>query len=115
MDSAQAKAYAIPEASLQNPVSSFVSPSPNTFQAAVNDMPVDATTGTQLLPYGKADTAYSRDGSAYPLTVVQYAMVPTGGLADAKKAAVSTFLKTVTDTGQLYGTEPSGCPRASWR
>ncbi|MFE2727825.1 hypothetical protein [Kitasatospora sp. NPDC059327] len=105
MDSAQAKAFSLPEAALRNPAGSFVSPSTNGFQSAVGDMPTDAATGTQLLPYGVADTAFSRDTQAYPLTTVQYAMVPTGGVAD-KAAAISRFLTTVANSGQVYGMEP---------
>ncbi|MET9396181.1 hypothetical protein [Kitasatospora sp. NPDC002965] len=110
LDSAQAKAYAIPEASLKNAAGAFVSPSRDTLQSAVADMPVDPATGTQLLPYGATDSAYARDQRAYPLTTVQYAMVPTGGVPAEKAAAIGTFLKTVTDTGQLYGVEPGRLP-----
>ncbi|MFJ9951491.1 hypothetical protein [Kitasatospora sp. NPDC091207] len=110
LDSGQAKAYSLPEASLQNAAGTFVSPNLTGFQAAVADMPVDATTGTQLLPYGQPDTAYSRDQRAYPLTLVQYAMVPTGKVPAAKAASIGRFLKTVTDTGQLYGPEPGRLP-----
>ncbi|MFC5667390.1 hypothetical protein ACFP3U_31035 [Kitasatospora misakiensis] len=109
LDSAQAKAYSLPEAALLNAAGAYVSPTANAFQAAVADMPVDPATGTQLLPYGQADSGYGRDQRAYPLTVVQYAMAPTGGLGD-RTAAVTRFLKTVTDTGQLYGVEPGRLP-----
>ncbi|MEV0534312.1 hypothetical protein [Kitasatospora sp. NPDC050463] len=105
MDSAQAKAFSLPEASLRNPAGAFVQPGTNGFQAAVADMPADAATGTQLLPYGVADTAFSRDTQAYPLTTVQYAMVPTGGVAD-KAPAITRFLTTVANSGQVYGVEP---------
>ncbi|WP_327679217.1 hypothetical protein [Kitasatospora sp. NBC_00458] len=110
LDSAQAKAYAIPEASLQNAAGTFVSPTRDTIQAAVADMPLDVVTGTQQLPYGQSDTAYSRDQRAYPLAMVQYAMVPTGNLAAEKAVAVAKFLGTVADTGQMYGVEPGRLP-----
>ncbi|MER7703326.1 hypothetical protein ABTX81_10540 [Kitasatospora sp. NPDC097605] len=110
MDSGQAKAYSIPEAQLQNPAGAFVSPTLSSFQAAVSDMPVDPATGTQLLPYGESNNPYSADQRAYPLTVVQYAMVPTGKVSADKAAAVSKFLRTVTDTGQIYGPEPGRLP-----
>ncbi|RKT16657.1 hypothetical protein BX285_1004 [Streptomyces sp. 1114.5] len=106
MDTAQAKAFSLPEAALLNPAGSYVSPSTAGFQAAVADMPTDPATGVQQLPYGTPDTAFSRDPRAYPLSVVQYAMVPTGGLPAAKAAAIAQFLKTVTTDGQTYGIAP---------
>ncbi|MFJ9447764.1 hypothetical protein ACIRRH_38895 [Kitasatospora sp. NPDC101235] len=105
MDSGQAKAFSLPEAQLLNPAGQFVSPDTTGFQAAVTDMPTDPATGVQQLPYGAADTAFSRDQRAYPLTTVQYAMVPTQGLSPAKAGAVSQFLRTVTTSGQVYGFE----------
>ncbi|MBD0670781.1 hypothetical protein BU198_08670, partial [Streptomyces sp. CBMA156] len=106
MDTGQAKAFSLPEAQLLNPAGQFVSPDGSGFQAAVADMPTDPATGVQQLPYGVADTAFSRDQRAYPLTTVQYAMVPTQGLPEAKAGSVSQFLKTVTTTGQVFGFEP---------
>ncbi|MFD7449441.1 hypothetical protein [Kitasatospora sp. NPDC059827] len=106
MDTGQAKAYSLPEAQLLNPAGAFVSPGTTGFQASVADMTVDASTGVQSLPYGTADTAYSRDQRAYPLTTVQYAMVPTQGVPADKAAAITTFLRTTTSSGQVYGNEP---------
>ncbi|MFF7992317.1 hypothetical protein ACFZDG_21290 [Kitasatospora xanthocidica] len=106
MDTAQAKAFSLPEAALLNPAGTYVSPSTAGFQAAVDDMPVDPATGVQQLPYGTPDTAFSRDQRAYPLSVVQYAMVPTGGVPAAKAASIAQFLRTVTTDGQTYGLAP---------
>ncbi|MBV2152720.1 hypothetical protein [Kitasatospora sp. SUK 42] len=106
MDSGQAKAYSLPEAQLLNPAGDFVSPGTSTFQAAVADMPTDPATGVQQLPYGTPDTAFSRDQHAYPLTTVQYAMVPTQGVDTGKAASIAKFLRTVTTSGQVYGIQP---------
>ncbi|MGW6917859.1 hypothetical protein ACWGB8_29140 [Kitasatospora sp. NPDC054939] len=106
MDSGQAKAYSLPEAELLNPAGSFAGPTGSGFQAAVAAMPVDPATGTQQLPYGAADTAFARDQRAYPLTTVQYAMVPTSGVPQAKAEAIARFLRTSTTGGQVYGPEP---------
>ncbi|MFJ7909704.1 hypothetical protein [Kitasatospora sp. NPDC096204] len=106
MDTAQAKAFSLPEAALLNPAGSYVTPSTAGFQAAVADMPTDPTTGVQQLPYGTPDTAFTRDQRAYPLSYVQYAMVPTGGVPAAKAAVIARFLRTVTTTGQTYGIAP---------
>ncbi|MDH6579934.1 hypothetical protein [Kitasatospora sp. MAP5-34] len=108
MDTGQAKAYSLPEAQLENPAGSFVSPTLDSQQAAVNDMPVDPTTGTQTLPYGIAGSAFGKDAAAYPLTTVQYAMLPTQGLSTAKAGKISQFVRQVTDqgNGQVYGFQP---------
>ncbi|WP_371480275.1 hypothetical protein [Kitasatospora sp. NBC_00315] len=108
LDAGQARAFGLPEAALQNPAGAFVTPGLDSYRAAVDDMPLDALTGTQQLPYGTAGTDFAKDQRAYPLTTVQYAMAPTAGLADAKAKAVSTFLRRTTDPGggQVYGAGP---------
>ncbi|MFC9325845.1 hypothetical protein [Kitasatospora sp. NPDC057015] len=108
LDAGQATAFAMPEAALRNPAGDFVTPSLGSFQAALADMPVDPLTGTQQLPYGVSGTDFAKDRAAYPLTTVQYAMVPTAGLPAAKATALSSFLGRVTDQGegQVYGTNP---------
>ncbi|RAJ44803.1 hypothetical protein K353_01380 [Kitasatospora sp. SolWspMP-SS2h] len=105
MDSGNAQAMSLPEAELPNPAGGFTTPTITAMQAAANDMPFDEATGTQQLPYGDAGSAYAKDPKAYPLTMVQYAMLPTDGLAQARSAAVSTFVRDVTDPakGQVYG------------
>lgn len=108
LDTGEAEAFSLPEAQLLNAQGSFVAPSISSMQSAVNDMPVDPLTGTQQLPYGAGGTAYASDPNAYPLTTVQYAMVPTAGLTPAKATAISQFVQSVTALGggQLYGPDP---------
>ncbi|MEV7600627.1 hypothetical protein AB0O91_24975 [Kitasatospora sp. NPDC089797] len=106
MDSGQAKAYSLPEAQLVNPAGGAVGPDGPGLQAAVADMTVDASTGIQSLPYGVSDSAFSHDKKAYPLTTVDYAMLPTKDVASDKVAAMSKFMRAVTTTGQVYGHEP---------
>ncbi|MFE6869924.1 hypothetical protein ACFVFS_25625 [Kitasatospora sp. NPDC057692] len=108
MDSGQAKAYGMSEAALRNPAGQFVTPSVDSLRAAVATMPFDPATDTQKLPYGVAGTDFSQSAQAYPLSVVQYAMVPTGGLSAERAKAASGFLKRVTDPaeGQRYGNTP---------
>ncbi|MFC1417102.1 hypothetical protein [Streptacidiphilus cavernicola] len=112
MDSGQAKAFGLPEAQLENAAGSFVGPTANGMQAAVADMPVDSATGTQLLPYGTAGSAYSKDADAYPLTTVQYAMLPTQGVPAAKAGKIAQFVRQVTSLagGQVYGPLPGQLP-----
>ncbi|MEV4561088.1 hypothetical protein AB0K51_29395 [Kitasatospora sp. NPDC049285] len=107
-DSGDAQAVSLPEAELPNAAGQFTTPTIGSMQAAVADMPLDATTGTQQLPYQDRDSAYAKDTKAYPLTMMQYAMVPTGGVAKAKADAIAGFLRTVTDPGkgQVYGRQP---------
>ncbi|WUH91318.1 hypothetical protein OG900_15175 [Streptomyces sp. NBC_00433] len=108
VDSGQAKTFSLPEAELQNPAGSFVAPTADGLQAAVDDMPVDARTGTQTLPYGKPRTDFSRDAAAYPLAAVQYAMLPTKGLPQKKADRIGQFVSRATDpsAGQVYGFQP---------
>ncbi|PYC76889.1 hypothetical protein C7C46_21085 [Streptomyces tateyamensis] len=108
LDTADAKAFSLPEAELRNPAGGFVAPTATSMQAAVDDMATDPATGTRLLPYGVPQTGFAKDAAAYPLTTVQYAMLPTSGLGDAKALTVSRFFQKVTDPGggQLYGRDP---------
>ncbi|MER5863047.1 hypothetical protein [Kitasatospora sp. NPDC002040] len=108
MDAGQAKAYSLPEAALANPAGEFVTPSTGALQAAVGVMATDPVTGTQHLPYGEAGSAFAGAKGAYPLTTVQYAMLPTSGVAAGKAAAISRFVRQATDLGggQIYGTAP---------
>ncbi|MFF2352045.1 hypothetical protein ACFVVL_19980 [Kitasatospora sp. NPDC058115] len=108
MDSGQAKAYGMSEAALRNPAGHFVTPTLDTLRTALDTMPTEAASGTQRLPYGVEGTDFSKAAQAYPLAVVQYAMMPTGGLSAQKAKAASDFLRRVTDPaeGQRYGNEP---------
>jgi len=108
MDSGQAKAFSLPEAQLENAAGAFVGPTLPGMQAAVADMPLDPKTGTQQLPYGQGGTAYSKDAAAYPLTTVQYAMLPTQGVTAVKANKIAQFVRQVTDVGggQVYGSQP---------
>ncbi|GAA1965372.1 hypothetical protein [Kitasatospora viridis] len=107
MDNADAQDFSLPAAQLVNPSGTAVAPSIRTMQAAVNDMPLDPTTGTRELPYGVPNTPFTVDSQAYPLTVVQYAMAPTANLG-SKSIAISNFLQQITNQGggQLYGVNP---------
>jgi hypothetical protein len=52
----------------------------------------------------------STDPAQYPLTTVDYAMVPTCGLPQAKVTAISQFLNNVSTTAQDFGTSPGDLP-----
>ena len=44
--------------------------------------------------------------NAYPLTMVIYALVPTGGISKTKAAKIAQFLDFVADSGQRPGALP---------
>jgi hypothetical protein len=112
VDEARAAAYDWPTASLLNPAGAYVAPSTSSMLAAVGDMTTDTATGTQALAYGDSASPLATDASAYPLTGVDYAMAPISGIAPAKAAKISGFLREVAATGggQVAGTVPGTMP-----
>lgn len=94
---ADAAAFSLPTAQLRNAAGSLVAPDATAMAAAVGHMTLDAGTGTRL-----ADVS-STDPAAYPLTLVQYAMVPTGDLDAADTAEVVHFLEYAGGPGQVSG------------
>jgi hypothetical protein len=99
IDQADATRFLIPAAALENADGKFVEPTDSAMAAAVKDMTVGAG-GTLSMNYTDKDPA------AYPLTMVIYAVVPTGGISKAKAAAIAQFLDYVADQGQQPGTAP---------
>jgi len=60
---------------------------------------------------GTLQTNYTTtDPAAYPMTMVIYAVVPTGGISSAKAAAIAKFLDFVAGSGQTTGTAPGELP-----
>ena len=96
VDSGTAAAYRFPTAELVNPAGNAVGPSIDSMTAAVGSMKTNPDGITQYQNFG------STSADAYPLTEVQYAMVPTCGLSSAKAGAISTFLQDVANS-QSYG------------
>jgi hypothetical protein len=103
IDQADAARFLIPAAALENADGKFVEPTNAAMAAAVKDMTVGAG-GTLSMNYTDKDPA------AYPLTMVIYAVVPTGGISKAKAAAIAQFLDFVADQGQQVGTAPGQLP-----
>ena len=52
----------------------------------------------------------NKDKSAYPLTMVIYAMVPTSGTSHKKAAAIAQFLDYAAGAGQKEGVQPGQLP-----
>ena len=103
VDSGTAAAYRFPTASLINPAGNAVAPTTDSMSAAVGAMKTNPDGITQYQDF--ADTS----ANAYPLTEVEYAMVPTCGLSPSKAQAISTLINDVA-ASQDYGPEVGEIP-----
>ena len=103
LDSGTASAYRFPTAQLVNPAGNAQAPTIDSMTAAVDAMKKNPDGITQYQDFS------STSADAYPLTEVQYAMVPTCGLSSAKATAISTFLLDVANS-QNYGVGLSQIP-----
>jgi len=104
VDQADAAAFNFPVAKILNHAGAYVAPTAASMTAAIRDM----TTNPDGITRATNET--STDKSAYPLTMVQYAMVPTGGIAKAKAAKIAQFLDFAAGGGQVNGTSPGQLP-----
>jgi hypothetical protein len=100
VDQADAARFLFPVAALENAAGVYIRPTFASMTAAVNDMTVNPDKITMSMDYTKKDKA------AYPLTMVIYAVVPTGGISKAKAAAIARFLDFVAGQGQTPGSSP---------
>ncbi|WP_157436606.1 hypothetical protein [Actinospica robiniae] len=96
MDSGTASAFRFPTAELVNAAGNAEAPTTAAMSAAVTAMKTNPDGVTQYQDF----TATA--ANAYPLTEVQYAMVPTCGLSSAKASAIANFLTDAADS-QTYG------------
>jgi hypothetical protein len=103
IDSADAERYLIPQAALENAAGKFVEPTNAAMTAAVKDM-TKTSAGTLQTNYT------TKDATAYPLTMVVYAIVPTGGISKKKATAIARFLDYVANDGQRPGTGSGELP-----
>jgi hypothetical protein len=85
---------------LVNAAGKAVAPTTSSMLAAVSQMKTNRDGITQSVNFSSTDPA------AYPLTMVDYAMVPTCGLSSAKASAISAFLTDVATRGQTPGYLP---------
>jgi hypothetical protein len=104
VDQGSAAAFRFPTAQLVNPAGNAVAPTTASLTAAVNTMQTNPDKITQFTN----DT--STTPNLYPLTTVQYAMVPTCGVSATKAQAIGKFLTNVGTTAQLFGTDPGQLP-----
>jgi len=103
VDQGSAAAFRFPTAQLVNPAGNAVAPTTVSMSAAVGAMKTNPDKITQYQDFS------STAADAYPLTEVQYAMVPTCGLTAAKSQAVAHFLADV-GSSQVYGTDLGQLP-----
>jgi hypothetical protein len=96
-DEGAAANFLFPVAAMENAAGKFVEPTQASMAAAVKDMTVNPDGITRSMNFADKDPA------AYPLTMVIYAMVPTGGVSAAKAAKIAQFLDYVADQGQVTG------------
>jgi hypothetical protein len=96
----QAAADEFPVFRLVNADGKAVAPTSTSILAAVSQMTTNADGITQSPNFA------SKDPDAYPLAMVDYAMVPTCGLSAAKASAISAFLTDVATKGQTPGYLP---------
>jgi hypothetical protein len=99
-DDQDASTFLFPTAALENAAGKYVQPTDASMAAAVKDMTVNPDGITRSMNFTKKDPA------AYPLTMIIYAVVPTGGISAAKAAKISQFLDFVANQGQKPGTDP---------
>ena len=105
LDQADAAAYELPVASLENAAGKYVLPTNAGMSAALGTMHTDPNHVTQdVAEHDKKAT------TAYPLTMVIYAMVPTGGIGKKKAQKIAQWLDFVANHGQVQGTQPGDLP-----
>ena len=103
MDQGTAAAFRFPAALLKNPAGNAEGPTLQAETAALDSMQTNPDKITRFQDFTKTSP------NAYPLTEVQYAMVPTCGLTAAKTQAISAFLQNVSSS-QLYGNQVGQIP-----
>lgn len=103
MDSGTAATDRFPTAALVNSAGKAIAPTTDSMSAALTAMKTNPDGVTQYQDFAATSPA------AYPLTEVQYAMVPTCGLPSAKSSAIATFLQDVANS-QIYGVGPGQIP-----
>jgi hypothetical protein len=97
VDSGDAFAFRFPQAQVLNPAGDYVAPDTDSMTAALADMKSNGTSGTVAMDYT------STDAKAYPLTMVQYAMLPTSGLDKTKADKLGRLLDYAAGAGQTSG------------
>ena len=100
VDEGDAGIFQFPTAYLVNAAGNAAAPTTASMQADVQSMDTNPDGITQYSNFAATDPA------AYPVTLVDYAMVATCGLSSAKASAIADFLTKVATSGQTPGLTP---------
>ncbi len=104
MDEADAAAFQLPVAAIRNAAGKYVLPTDANMSAALTDMQTSRNKITQSL------SMTAKTKNAYPLTMVIYAMVPTGGISKHKAAKIAQWLDYIAGPGQHSGAQSGQLP-----
>ena len=113
IDEADAAAFELPVASIENAAGRYVSPTNAGMTAALGDMTTAKNHITRQIKFTNSRRflkQHENVSNAYPLTMVIYAMVPTGGISKKKAAKIAQWLDFVADEGQRPGYGPGLLP-----
>jgi ABC-type phosphate transport system substrate-binding protein len=103
VDTANAAAFNFPVAAVRNAGGKDVQPTTDAMTTALAGM---SKTSAGTLEANPSDT----NPASYPLTLVQYAMVPTAGTPTATAGRIAQFLTYAADKGQQTGQLEGGLP-----
>jgi hypothetical protein len=103
LDEASAAAFRFPVAAIPNAAGHYVEPTNAGMAGALGSM-TPAGSGTLQM------NVQGGNPSAYPLTMVIYAMVPVSGVSHTKAAAIARFLDFAAGSGQSPGVRPGQLP-----
>jgi len=103
-NNADATAFLMPVAALENHAGKYVLPTQASMAAAVSAM----TTASNGIT--KDDNTTTTNPAVYPLTLVSYAMVPTGGISHQMAVKIAQWLTFVANAGQVQGSVPGQLP-----
>jgi hypothetical protein len=113
LDEGDAAAYQLPVASIENAAGKYVAPTNASMAAALGEMTTAKNHITRQMKFTESSKFLKHHPSvsdAYPLTMVIYAMVPTGGISKKKAARVAQWLDFVANQGQQSGYGPGQLP-----
>jgi hypothetical protein len=110
LDEADAAAFDLPVAALENADGKYVTPTDASMSAALGLMYTDSNHVTQDVSDQPRAKVAARYPDAYPLTMVIYAMVPTSGVSKKQARDIAQWLDFVAGTGQDPGNGPGQLP-----
>lgn len=107
VDTGDAFAFRFPQAQVLNAAGDYVAPTADSMTAALGDMKPNGTSGTVATV---AMDYSSTDAAAYPLTMVQYALVQTSGMDKTQADKIGRLLDYAAGAGQTSGDAVGNLP-----